>query len=288
MKKYFQSGIILVLILWLFGVLIYLPSIEGKLQEAAKVKLAADKGGVFAQVKAEFDGQEATLSGSVATAAEQAEAKALIEKHLRLPGWFTGTMNPVTGVINKIAVDPEKAPFRPRPWLIVTLFGGNQRIDGVLPSAAQRLDLLTALATKLPPPATPLNNQVSIAETALPASNWDSTQASIPDLSSTPKEQSAIIASACDGKWASFPAAASNAEIAAALTASKVPANEITHALTKLRAWKNLTPEELKQQADEKAAAEAAAKAKDKAPAELNKNLGPFRGPNGGLGTSPR
>ena len=287
MKKYFQSGILLVLVLWLLGVLIYLPSTEGKLQEAAKTKLAADKGGVFAQVKTEFNGQQATLSGAVATAAEKAQAEDLIANHLRLPGWFTANMNPVTGVTNHIAVDPEHAPFRARPWLILTLFGDNQRLDGVLPSAAQRQDLLSAIASKLPAPATPLNDQIAVAETALAAANWEATQAGFPDLTATPKDTSTIAASTCDGKWSTFPATATNAEVAAALQASKVPDNEITHALAKLRAWKYLTPEELKQQADQ-LAAEAAAKAKPKAPAVPNKNLGPFKAPGGNPGMPPR
>ena len=286
-KKYFQSGIILVLILWLLGVLIYLSSTEGKLQEAAKVKLAADKGGVFAKVKAEFSGQQAILSGAVATAAEKAQAQTLIGKQLRLPGWFTANMNPVSGVTNHIAVDPEHAPFRARPWLILTIFGGNQRLDGVLPAAAQREQLIAAIASKLPPPASPLNNQIAIAGTALPATDWDATQAEIPDLTATPKAERMIAVSACDGKWSRLPASASDDEIAAALQASKVPANEITHALAKLRAWKDLTPEELKQQAEQQAAA-AAAKIKPKPAAAPNKNLGPFKGPNGGPGSSPR
>ena len=288
MKKYFQSGIILVLVLWLLGVLIYLPSTEGKLQEAAKVKLAADAGGVFAQVKAEFSGQQAILSGAVATAAEKAQAQTLIEKQLHLPGWFTANMNPVAGVTNDIAVDPEHAPFRARPWLILTLFGGNQRLDGVLPAAEQREQLLTAIAGKLPPPTTPLNNQIAIAKTALPATHWDATQTEVPDLTATPKEESVIAVSACDGKWTRFPAKAANAEIADALRASKVPDNEIGHALAKLRTWKNLTPEEIKQQAEQKATAEAAVKAKTKPAATPNKNLGPFKGPTGGPGPSPR
>ncbi|MEI7956099.1 MAG: hypothetical protein WCJ66_13100 [Verrucomicrobiota bacterium] len=288
MKKYFQSGIILVLILWLFGAMIYLPSTETKLQEAARVKLAAAKGGVFAKVSAEFSGQQAILTGAVATAAEKAQAQELIENHVRLPGWFTGNMNPVTGVTNHIAVDPEHAPFRPQPWLILTLYGGNQRLDGVLPSAGQRQDLLSTIVSKLPPPVTPLNDQIAVAETALAAANWEATQAEVPDLTATPKEDRAIAVTTCDGKWSSFPATATDAEIAAALKASKVPENEITHALAKLRSWKNLTPEEIKQQAEQKAAADAAAKAKTKPSVAPNKNLGPFKGPNGGLGPSPR
>ncbi|KAB2641231.1 MAG: BON domain-containing protein [Verrucomicrobia bacterium] len=272
--------------MWLLGVLIYLPSTETKLQEAAKVQLAADKSGVFAKVKVEFSGQQAILSGAVVTAEEKAQAQKLIEK-LRLPGWFTTKMNPVSGVTNDIAVDPEHAPFRPRPWLILTLFGGNQRLDGVLPAAAQREELIAAIASKLPTPTTPLNNQIAIADTALPATHWDVTQTETPDLTATSKTECTIAVSACDGKWSSFPASASNADIAAALEASKVPDSEIIHALAKLRSWKNLTPEELKQQAEQKTAAEAAAKDKTK-PAAPIKNLGPLKGSNGGPGPSPR
>ncbi|MEI6656746.1 MAG: BON domain-containing protein [Verrucomicrobiota bacterium] len=276
-KKYFPSGIIVLLVLWLFGALIYLPSAEGKLDAAAKRILQnSERTAVFAQVKAEFKGQEATLTGSVATAAEKAQAEELIKTQIRLPGWFTSTMNPVIPPVhNEIVVDPERAPFRPRPWLILSLFGGNQRIDGVLQSAAQRQALLDAIATQLAPPAAPLNNQISIAQTSLPPANWETTTSGMPDLRTLPQDESTIAVTPCDGKWIRFPATASNPEIAAALKASKVPDNEITHALAKLRSWKNLSPEQLQQQA----AAEAAAKAK--AASVPNKPLGPFKGPSG-------
>lgn len=272
--------------MWLVGALIYLPSTEDKLAAAAKTKLAeAGHGGVFSSVKATFSGQEATLEGYVATEAEKLQAGKLIADEIHLPGWFTSAMNPVIAVHNDIVVNPERAPFRPRPWLIVTLFGDDWRVDGVLPSADQKQDLTSAMATKLPPRATKLNDQIAISQTALPAANWDATLAGVPDLTSTPKEQSAIAVTACDGNWSSFPATATNAEIAAVLKAGKVSDIDITHALVKVRAWKYLTPEELKQQADQKAAAEAAAKAKAdaKTPAAPNPSLGPFRGPNGNL-----
>lgn len=280
-KKYFPSGIILLVVLWLLGILIYLPSTEDKLHAAAKLVLQqSEHGGIFAQVKAEFKGQEATLSGAVATAAEKVRATELIESQVRIPGWFNSTMNPVIPPVhNEIVVDPEHAPFRPRPWLIVSLFDGNQRVDGVLPSADQRQDLLTAIAAKLPPPATPLNNQISIAQTTLPPANWDATTGKLPDLSSVPPDEFTIAVTPCDGKWTRLPGTASNADIAAALNASKVPDNEITHALAKLRTWKKLTPEELQQQSADEAAAKA--KAGAKGPVIPNKPLGPFKGPAG-------
>ena len=125
-KKHLPSGIILLLLLWLIGILIFLPSTEDKLNAAAKTLLQkSENGRAFEQVKAEFKGQEATLSGAVATADEKAQAENLIRTGISLPGWFTSKMNPVIPPIhNQIAVDPENAPFRPRPWLILSLFGG--------------------------------------------------------------------------------------------------------------------------------------------------------------------
>lgn len=270
MKKYFQSGIIILLVLWLFGALIYLPSTQDKLLAAAKPILAhADNEGIFAQVKVEFKGQEATLTGPVATAEEKSQAGKLISTRVRLPGWFTSAINPVTAVHNRITVDPENAPPRPRPWLILSLFGDNQRIDGILKSATQRQDLLTAIAAKLPPPASPLNNQISIAENSLPCPNWDATHTRIPDLSATPNDKPIIAATDCNGKWTTFPASVSNTEIAATLKASSIRDYEITHALAKLRTWSPPSPQELKIKADQKAAAEAAAKNKPDASAPI-------------------
>ncbi len=275
MKKYFQSGIIILLILWLFGALIYLPSTQDKLGAAAKQKLQhAENAGVFAMVKAEFKGQEAELSGWVATAEEKAWAEELIRTQILLPGWFTAAINPVIPPVhNNIMVDPDKAPARPRPWLIVSLFGGNQRVDGVLNSAAQQQDILAALATKLPTPATPLNNQISITEKSLAAVNWDTTHTGIPDLTATPQDQSTIAVSSCDGKWTVLPATASNDAIAAAIKSSNIKDIEITHSLAKLRSWHPPTPEDLLKQAAAKAAAAAKPTAEPKAPSAPSRNV---------------
>lgn len=270
MKKYFQSGTILLLILWLIGALIYLPYMEPKLEDAAKAVLAnPDHAGLFANVKVTFSGQEAKLTGAVATADEKKKATAIIAKDIRLKGWFTGAMNPVTAVHNdQLAIDPERAPTRPRPWLIVAVYGSNQRMDGVLNTPDQRLQLLATIPGKLPPPTLPLNNQVVIAENALPTAAWDATIAGLPDLTATPPDQATIAVSACDGHWSTLPATASNEEIAAALHATGIKDHEIAHALAKLRSWKPPTPAELQQQATRKAAEEAAAKAKAKAEEE--------------------
>jgi hypothetical protein len=268
-KKYFQSGIILVLVLWLIGALIYLPWIGPSLTTAARALLADPAhAGVFAKVNVSFSGQEATLIGPVATAEERAAAIDLIGKKLRLKAWLSGGINPVTAVHDKkLIVDPVNAPPRPRSWLIVSLFGGSQRIDGVLRSEAERLELLEKIAAKLPAPTIPLNNQVMIDAKALPVRDWAATLANLPDLTATAADQSALAISACDGTWTPLPADADNGKITAALPASTIPDNQLNSALTKLRAWKPPTPEELQRQATQKAAAEAAA-AKTKADEE--------------------
>jgi outer membrane protein OmpA-like peptidoglycan-associated protein len=282
-KKYFQSGTILLLILWLIGTLIYLPYMEPKLNDAAKALLAdPEHAGLFANVRVKFSGQEAKLTGWVATAEEKTKATAIIANDLRLQGWFTGAINPVTAVHNKeLGIDPK---YRPRPWLIVAVYGGNQRIDGVLNTPDQRLQLLTTIAGKLPPPTLPLNNQVMIDEIALPAPDWDATIAALPDLTATAPDQAAVAVSPCDGHWSTLPATAGNAEIATALKATSVKDNEISNALAKLRAWKPPTPEELQQQATKKAAEEAAKAKALQPPIAPNANP-PYVGATGAEGS---
>ncbi len=250
----------LVLILWLIGALIYLPWMESNLTVAAKALLADPAhAGVFANVKeVSFSGQQATLKGAVATPEEKAAAIALIGKDLRLKAWLTGSINPVTAVHGDgIEVNPAKAPYRPRPWLIVSVFGPNQRIDGELNRFDLRLELLEKIAAKLPAPTTPLNNQVLIDAKALPVGDWAATLATLPDLTATPANQSTIAVSACDGTWTILPA--DNEKIAAALRTTTIKDHQINSALDKLRKWVPPTPEELQRQATQKATEEAAA-----------------------------
>ena len=143
-KKYLQFGTVLVLLLWLGGTLVFLRPTEDKLTAAARLVLAdLDQDGrndlrnAYTAVNVAFSGQEATLRGMVSTEEDKKEAEKLIRTKVKVDGWLNGHLNPVTDVHNRIDVNPSKAP-RPQPWLVITLYGGNQRIDGLIASPDQR------------------------------------------------------------------------------------------------------------------------------------------------------
>jgi hypothetical protein len=271
-KKYLQFGSVLVLLLWLGGTLIFLPSTEDRLTRAAKLVLAdldgdgrSDLRNAYTSVSVSFSGQEATLHGLVSTEEDKARAAELIATKVKADGWLNGHLNPVTAVHNRIEIDPAKAP-RPQPWLVVTLYGGNQRIDGLIASPDQRQELLDLMQKKLPAPAVPINNQLMTDETALPISDWAAALAGFPDLTTHPQDRSLVVAGRGDGTWTQLPPEVSTEDLAKAI-GNATGTNEINHALGKMRAWKYPTPEELKQAAEAKAAAEKAA-AEAKAAAE--------------------
>ena len=264
-KKYLQFGIILVLLLWLVGTLVFLRPTETRLTAAAKLVLEdLDQDGrrdypknAFSRVTVEFSGQEATLRGMVATNEDKAKAEELIKNKVKSDGWLNAHLNPVTAVHNLIDVDPNRAA-RPLPWFIVTIYGGNQRIDGVIASPDQRIELLELLPKKLPTPTVPINNQVQAETTAMPVSDWTATTGNFPDLTNHPNDRSLIVIGKGDGTWTQLPPETSTEEISAKLGPA-VPVTDINRALSKMRAWKYPTPEEIKRQEEAKAAAEKAA-----------------------------
>ncbi|MBN8459126.1 MAG: hypothetical protein J0M04_14940 [Verrucomicrobia bacterium] len=264
-KKHLQFGIILVLLLWLVGTLVFLRPTETRLTAAAKLVLEdLDQDGrrdypknAFSRVTVEFSGQEATLRGMVATKEDQAKAEELIKTKVKSDGWLNAHLNPVTAVHNLIDVDPNRAA-RPLPWFIVTIYGGNQRIDGVIASPDQRVELLDLLPKKLPQPKVPINNQIQAEVSAMPVTDWAATTANFPDLTTHPNDRSLIVIGKGDGVWTQLPPETSTEELSAKLGPA-VPVTDINRALAKMRAWKYPTPEEIKRQEEAKAAAEKAA-----------------------------
>lgn len=263
----------LVLLLWLGGTLIFLLPTENRLDNAAKALLAdrdgdgkPDANNAFSAARVEFSGQEATLLGTVATAEEKQEMERLIKNDLRVEGWLNGHLCPVTAVhSDHLTVDATKSP-RSRPWFILSLYGGNQRLDGLLKSPDQREDLYNALAAKLPTPVRPLQRQVMVDLDALPTTDWTATIAKLPEsLKDHPNDRSLILASTGDGKWTEFPPETTADELATALGGA-VGRDEINHALGNLFNHKYPTAEERQKQAEDKAAAAKAAT--DRAAAE--------------------
>lgn len=246
-NKYLSFGFVLVLLLWLVGTLVFLPP-QSKLETAARALLADQDGdgrpdtrNAFSRVTVSFSGQEATLGGVVATDADKEQATNLVATQVKLDGWLNGHLCPVTAVhTDSLQVDPALSP-RPHPWFLITLYGGQQRVDGLLGSPDQLQELLAALAGKLPPPVMPIHKQVMISLDALSPAAWPATIANLPDLTSHPQDRSLIVTGTGDGKWNQLPPEATTEEVSAAL-GGVVANDEINHALGKLRTWKDPTP----------------------------------------------
>ena len=158
MRKYFFRALIFVAILWALGAWWYLPRTEESLNKAAQEKLeAAEHHSAFKQVKPQFSGQEATLTGVVATADEKELAAKLVGEKIRLPNKRGANYNPVTAVHNEISVDPA-ATGRKSEWLLVTVQPSGQRVDGWVRSPAQITEFLEKLGPKLPAGVLPKTN----------------------------------------------------------------------------------------------------------------------------------
>jgi outer membrane protein OmpA-like peptidoglycan-associated protein/osmotically-inducible protein OsmY len=290
MRKYLFRVLIFVAILWAIGAWWYLPQTESSLTKAAQAKLEEAKHqGVFKQVKVEFSGQEASLTGVVATSADKEAAGKIVAEEIRLPRERGEEHNPVIAVHNELIVDPEATDRRPE-WLLVTAQPSGQRVDGWVRSPTQVTEFVEKFSAKLPAGGLAKTNiQLHTETTALPPADWEGTLTNIPDfkalLEGKPdKERGLIAISACDGKWATLTATATDAEIAAALTTvgkQKVPATELTDAVASLRAWHSGPSQaELDRMAAEKVAAEKAQaealakqRAKAKADAEAKMKL---------------
>ncbi len=240
MKKFLPLGLLLSGALWLGGIFYSLPDTEKMLNQAAQDKLAEGSyRGDFKKVVARFSGQEATLTGVVALEKDKQLAEKVIRTELRLPEHRGASYNPVIHVYNEIRVDPQSSD-RKAPWLIASIFPGNQRVDGLLSAPAYRSKLLSEAGAKLV--AGSLENQILVDDASLPAVDWNATLENVPDFKKILKgktglEQRLIAVTSCDGNWTQFPATASDAEVAAVLKNTKIMPAEITHALAAIRAW---------------------------------------------------
>lgn len=266
-KKYHYLSVVLFLLLWVLGVNLYIPAVQKDLAEAARKSISGKQyAGVFDNVSIGFSGQEAVLSGKVATAEQSAEVEKIVREQVRLPDQQP-MRNPVIAVLNNIEVSPELAHA---PWLIATSFGESRRVDGYLKSADQSLQLFSSLGGNLP--GAKLNRQAIVDEKSLPVKDWQKTIATLPDFAKLlegkkDKEASLIAATNCDGEWKVFPPDVTDEDVAKYLQASRVTAKQVHMALNDLRTMPS-AEEVARKKAEELKKTEAARQQLEKTMAE--------------------
>lgn len=229
--------------MWFFGVAMHLPGVQRDLAKAARSLVDdATYDGIYQNVTITFSGQEATLTGSVATEDEKILLGNIIREQVRLRD-EQPLRNPVTAVHNHVRVDPATAPQRHATWLLVAVYGSQKRVEGVLKSPSQRHALLEKLEQLWPSPdptSRERANQIIVDERARPADDWDKTLSGVPDFSSELQEKrgrdrALIAVTTGDGQWHTFAPSAGDKEITAALSAAHVSIREVTLALHDFR-----------------------------------------------------
>jgi hypothetical protein len=240
-KRSYFGCLILFLLLWFAGVALHLPQTQRDLAiQTTKLLDQSQHDGVYDKIVVSFSGQEATLTGAVATEEEKLSLENIVRNQVRLRDDQPGR-NPVTAVHNRVEVNPAKAPHRHHTWLLVAIYGMQKRVEGVLKSPSQRHTLLEKLEQSCPSPdpsSRARANQIIVDERAWPAADWDKTLANVPDFSARATEQqnhSLIAISTGDGEWQTFEPSASDAAIAHALAHAGVLERDVTLALNDFR-----------------------------------------------------
>ncbi|MES2995633.1 MAG: BON domain-containing protein [Verrucomicrobiota bacterium] len=107
MKRWIWAGFAIVVTLALVATAFILPAMQRELNNSVRQKLAV-AGPDFDDVTVTFSGQEATLTGSVATVDQKYRAGGLVGEQIRGDGAIAAHLNPVTAVINFLVVDPDR------------------------------------------------------------------------------------------------------------------------------------------------------------------------------------
>lgn len=232
-------------------------------------EILSEKGDHFSAVKVEFSGQEATLTGTVASQTDKTAAEKLIRENIRIPAGLASNLNPVTAVDNQLKIvtpaeiqppakitppeepeilaealtKPEKTEetqeqtqptppaITPRAYAGWTSAPGQIDLFGKVPTAEIKSDIVTS-ATATFPTSYKINATKLLIAPAFPAAeNAEVDFGTIPDLS-TPH-----ISFAPYGKpMKLYPYAAYDSEIAADFPALELPEGELSIPLTEFRA----------------------------------------------------
>lgn len=252
MKYSYFGCLFLLLFFWFLGVVLYLPGTQRDLALQTRELLDAPKyDGVFAKVTVAYAGQEAILTGAVATAEEKKLLQEIVGGEVRLRDQQP-QRNPVIAVNNRVEVNPDAAPLRRHPWLLVAVHGSQKRMEGVVKDPGQRQALLAAMETQWPAVdavARQRGNQMIVDERCLPIVDWAKSLETLPDFSAVLRgkegvERAMVAVSMLDGAWQVFPPTASDDEIAAALSGARVTEQQVALALNDLRIRTDLKPED--------------------------------------------
>ena len=245
MNKYIFWNLLLVLMLWGIGIFLFLGSTQDAISKAVGSSLSDPQhDGTFDKVRHAVSGQVVTLSGQVTSDEDKSAAETLVRNEVRTPD-LQPQRNPVTDVRNDIEVN---APLRQRPWLIVSVFGHEKRIEGVLKEPDQRTALMTALTQQIPAAdekAKSRANQILLDEKSWPASDWETTFSTLPDFKKLLDGKAdlaarAIAVSRVDGDWKVYAPEATDAEIATYLDDANVSEKQVSLALHNLRTMRSV------------------------------------------------
>lgn len=232
MKKWIWLGLAGVIVIWALSAAVTLPAVQSKLQAAAAAELARPEyTGAFDEVKASFSGQEATLTGRVASQAEHDQLTTVIGSRMRTAG---SSLAPVTAVYNSVGVAYELQRQRPKPWLLLARHNGQGVIAGVLPPELKD-KAVKALTDKLAgAKVTPqINTKLASDSKPRPALDANATL----DAKAVPQvADDQVAVTAVDGQWVLLKVTSKDTEISDALFTANVDSGEVVEAMAPIRA----------------------------------------------------
>lgn len=126
------------LLFWTVAGVVVAPRIETRLKQAARVALAQlDEpygGSRYGNVRIDFEGQQALISGAVRSVGDRNRVWQLVKEELRVPGLGSG-LNPVGGLVAESALEVKTLP---PGWLLLAAKGGAGEITGVCATESER------------------------------------------------------------------------------------------------------------------------------------------------------
>lgn len=156
LTPWFYFGGAIVAVIAVFTAVWRLPATERELTHLARHALAHSPAD-FSQVQITFSGQEATLTGKVATQALKDQATATIARGLRAKSGLAKGQNPVTAVHNDLRVDPylhesetPDAQNAQPGFLILAKSGNHVFCFGKVPDEFAKDEVLSAAAKRFP------------------------------------------------------------------------------------------------------------------------------------------